>query len=189
VSQCCQQNICYMCMSLHINTKMGGEEERMTVPCPSCNTDGAIFDRVRGAVASRIYDESPKTKGLLARLSMRTGGGVTDSMTRRFTAQSTPRPLVRHRSDPARTDFAIASPTFAPSPRQSTFGLGLDPLNLKRIQSIPEHNDGHIMHYTGTGEAANTTDFSISPSFSPQPPVLRQPTIFSFASTVPVAAS
>jgi len=163
----------------------------MTVPCPSCNTEGCVFDRAHGDIRSRIYDESPKTKGLLARLSLRSGnnGPVKDSLSGRFaTAQSTPRSLVRHRSDPARKDFAIMSPTYMPSPRPtSTFGL--DPLNLKRIQSIPEHSNVHIIHYIGEG--GNTTDMnSISPSYSsPPPPALRQPTIFSFASSVPVAAS
>jgi hypothetical protein len=163
VTDCCRQNICYTCMALHMDTKMGGEHERTTVPCPSCNTDGCQFERVGGAVATRIYDESPKTKGALQRaLSRQT---PQDALTRRFAAApspSTPRALGRQRSDPA-----------------SPHIFALDPLGLKRIHSIPEHTTDIT---TVTGEAMTQ-----SPSFGPT--ALRYPNLFSFTNAIQVAAS
>jgi hypothetical protein len=168
VTDCCRQNICYTCMALHMNTKMGGEHERTTVPCPSCNTDGCQFERVGGAVATRIYDESPKTKGAIQRALDRQTN--KDALTRRFAAaQYTPRTLRRQTSDPA-----------------SPHIFALDPLGLKRIHSIPEHTADTT---AATGEAMTEPHELTAQSPSLGPTALRYPNLFTFTNAIQVAAS
>ena len=174
VTRCCRQNICYGCMTLHINSKMGGDEERMTLPCPSCNTEECDFDRVNGAVSARVYDESPTTKQLLARAQ--TAKRTTND--RSPLAHFTPRTLARQRSDP----YALASPN-----RQSLHRpqLLVEAIKLKRFRSIPEHSNAHAQ-----GEALMIVDM-----FSPLPPlvsaqtIMHAPTAFTFSQPVQVAAT